>query len=266
MNTDQLAPDGEDLQLDVTEQVTDEAPAAETPEAPVNPIEAIAAEKGWVPQDKWRGEGEWRSAEDFVRHGLERAREGKDQIRELRKTVDRIARTSDAIEKRNIAEAVAQAEERMRQAVADNDPDAVLEASRALHRAEAQATQPPAAIDDFKSRNPWFGTNTEATVYAQSIAGIHAERGADAATQIAEAEKAVLKRFPELSGAPVAREPVKQPASVSPPTARTAPSVGRAKGFGDLPREAQQVGRDFLAKGRIKTLDDYAKAYYEENA
>jgi hypothetical protein len=58
----------------------------------------------------------------------------------------------------------------------------------------------------------------------------------------------------------------KDPPGVNAPGSRGAPPSNRQKGFGDMPKEAQDIARDMKERGVIKSTDDYVRNYFANEA
>lgn len=252
------------------ETVEAEAAAVVTPADNADPIETFAREQGWAPKEEWRGNpDDWRDPTEFLKYGMQRGKDAGREMRELRSTVDRIGKTSQALLQRRIEEERREAEARFAGAVESQDHEGARAAREELARIEQQSREPvddvQAPVQDFMTRNAaWYGQNRAATALARMVTAEAAAKNIPPAEQLRLAEEAVKSDFPQLFGQ-TQRTPAKAP-SVNAPTTRAAVTTQRAKGFNDLPAEAQRAGQDFLKRGMVKTLDDYAKAFYEENA
>lgn len=265
---DTLPPEGAEAEALPPEQVDGGTPEGgdDPPETAVSPdVEELAREMGWSTQDKWRGNpSDWKDAKTFLKTTVEINRTQSRELRELKGTVDRMARTTAAIADRHIREERERLEQRFTEATEAGDADAAWRAAQELQRVDAT----PAATDplaDFKARNPWFEADPEARAYAHSIGEIH--KGKDAAEVMRLAEEAVRKRFPEhFEGQTPARQPARTAPLVNAPATRSARPAPRAKSAADLPTEARKAGEDFVRRGRVKDLAEYAKIYFEENA
>lgn len=264
----------EEAEDDVIDAVDDAAPQegatvqdppeGDSPQTP-SEIDVLAQEMGWSPKDQWRGDpNDWKDAKTFLKTTVDINRTISREVRELKDTTSRMAKTSAAIAEREIRREREEIEARFNSAVAEQDTDAAWRASedlRKLPTAEGAATDP--AVADFKARNGWFETDPAATAVAQAIAArLHAQ-GKTPAEQTRAAEDEVRRRFPELFDAP-ARTPAKDPPNVNNPVSRTGRTTPKVKGFAELPRDAQAAAQDFLKRGRITSLADYAKDYWNE--
>ena len=255
-----IAPEVEDLNA---EGSPSESEAADK-------IESLARELGWKPAEEWRGDKtNWTPADEFIRHKVSKSDRLADDVRVVRDQMARMARTSAQITEREVQRAKKEAEERFRQAVEAGDVQAAQEASLEMSRVDsgaASANDDP-EVAQFKARNPWFNPtdpDNEASLYALSVAETRARRGASAAEQARAAEEAVRKRFPELFAQEQPIETGKKAPVVNAPQSRAARPAPKAKGYAELPRDAQVAAQDFLRRGRIKSLDDYAKTYWAE--
>lgn len=258
-------------QQEVTEQTEQGAEGdvvAAATEVQSDPFEEIARSHGWAPKEEWRGKPEdWVAPRDFIDTGLKRRREGAEELRSLRGEVKQIGRTAQILQQRAVEEARREAETRFADAVEKQDHQGARAAREEISRLDApQPGSQVAGLNDFMARNgAWFGNNRAATALAQSITAEAAARGVSPDEQLRLAEDAVRQDFPQLFGQPVRPAP-KPPASVTAPETRTASPRAPQKTFATLPAEAQRAGQDFLKRGMVKTLEDYAKAYYAEEA
>jgi hypothetical protein len=246
-------------------QVTTEP--TEATQAAADPYEELARDAGWSPKEEWKGDPEkWRDPREFIKYGMKRSRESADELRGLKQQVGQIGKAAEVLQRRAVEDARREAEARFASAVENKDHEAARAAREELGRIDTpQQSGPIPEVGDFMTRNAsWFGSNRAATALAQSITAQLAAQNVSPAEQLRAAEDAVKADFPHLFGG--TRQQVKAPASVSAPGSRAAQTTSRPKAFSDLPAEAQKAGQDFLKRGMVKTLDDYAKVYLEENA
>jgi len=261
----QNADDQEHVTQDQGEGGSAAAPADAA--APPDPFEDAARAHGWTPKEEWRGKPEdWRDPREFINYGMKRSRESADELKQLRQSVGTIGKTAEALMRRQVEEARREAEMKFAGAVEAQDHEAARAASEELRRLEqpAQPTVPQDAVSDFMSRNgAWFGSNRAATALARQMTAELAAQGVDPADQLRQAEEAVKAEFPQLFQQ---RQPGKPAPAVNAPATRAASPSQRAKGFNDLPKDAQKAGHDFVRRGMVKNLEDYARVYLEENA
>jgi hypothetical protein len=246
----------------------EQAAPTETQSEPTqaDPFESFARERGWSPKEEWRGKPEdWREPKDFISYGMERGRDANREVRELKSTVDRIGRVSEQIMRRTVEDTRRELEAQFAGAVENKDHDGARAAREGLARLDQPEPQdvPPAGVQDFMQRNgDWFNKNRAATALAQSITAQLAAQGVSPDEQLRQAEEAVRADFPQLFQ--TQRQPAKTAPAVSAPETRASTTRPAAKTFATLPAEAQRAGSDFLKRGMVKTLEDYAKVYYEE--
>lgn len=229
-----------------------------------DPYEDLARGSGWSPKEEWRGKPEdWREPRDFIEYGMRRSRESAEELRGLRQSVGSIAKTAEALQRRAVEDTRRELEERFAGAVENKDHEGARAVRDEIARLEQPQTGAAPEVGDFMSRNgAWFGSNRAATALAQSITADLAAKGVSPAEQLRAAEEAVKSDFPQLFG--TQQTPAKPSPSVSAPTTRTA-APSKPNGFASLPAEAQKAGHDFVKRGMVKTLEDYARVYREEN-
>lgn len=255
------APEVEAVETDTDDQGSSSEPS---------PVESLARELGWKPEAEWRGpKDNWTPADEFIRSKVSKGDRLYDEVKGLKDTVQRIGRTSATIAERAIQEHRRELEERFNQAVQDGDTEAAMRASDELRRAKEPVQQADDPIAAFVSRNSWWGAHERATDLAKAKAAEVAKRGGSVEDELAAAETAVRRAFPELFEADADAEPKpRTERRQAPPVQggqRTAQSAPRAKGFNDLPPDAKRAAQDFARRGRC-TLEEYAATYYEENA
>lgn len=266
----------EELPQEAEETVAPEEVAPEVVETHEEPeasdedrvAESLAAELGWAPKEKWRGdEKEFVDAKTFLRNTVDISKANRRELKATREAAERAARAAGAI----TDQAVARERDRLlreRQDAFDSaDVEGFNRADNGLRQLpQQQMPDLPRETREFQQRNAeWYGVDPEATQIAINACQRLANQGvADPETQLAEAEKIVRKRFPEYFEA---AKPTKQPGTVEVSGSRaTGPSRRGGKSFNDLPGDAKKAAQDFLKRGRIGSLDEYAKFYFEENA
>lgn len=258
MDSIEQIPDGE---LD-GEAVSEEelAPQEGEEQAPLT-VEDYAKARGWKPKDEWTGEGEHRSAQEYLDYGLDRAKDVSRDLKDLRKTTETMAQTQARIMREQVERARQEEADKWRsahrQAVEDGDTEAAERAAEGYARASQPVQDDPSV--QFAAENPWFNTDPQAKALA--IATAETMRHLPAAEQLKAAQEAVHKRFPEYAPAKAA-EPAKA-VEVAKPAATTR-TVKREKTFHDLPREAQEAARAMVAQGLLKNTDGYVRQYFNK--
>lgn len=236
-----------------------------------DPIAALASEMGWVPKDQFRGdESEWKPAADFIKAGRDISRSMSKELRSLRDEVSRVTRTSASLAETIAAEKVAERDDYWRRvqqaAVEKGDQDTVEKAVAERAKLKVEASAPtdqaiPPETRDFVDRNKtWFHVDHLATMRAQEICDRLAKQGVSIPEQLAQAERAIRKEFPEHFP-----PPAKQPASVATATSRHANPSRKEKGYADMPAESQAMARDYLKRHGIP-IETFAKSYWGDPA
>jgi hypothetical protein len=263
MADEALQENGENAEVNETEQVTE---GAENPEQEAPPsVEDIASRMGWVPKEKFKGdEAKWKPAHDFIIAGKDIQERQSRDLKDLRTTMENVAKTTGAImaerletQKRELLAAHARA-------VEEGDPEAARQIARKIDQVEATDKPKPSPDSEaWVAKNPWFLEDPLAHARAQEVAAIYARSGKSPAEQLEAAEAAVRREYPHLFKD---ASQDKAPASVNAPASRTAETQKRGTASGDLPKEAKSIAQDLLDRGLIKSVDDYAKHYFAEQA
>lgn len=270
-------------QFEAEDQVSGGDDQAAESEAPSRDYEAEAREQGWSGKDQWRGDPDkWVDAETFVRRGeeflpivqaqLRKEREANERIRrENEKRMERLEATAQAAMKRQqeaYEREIKAIDARMKQAREDGDADLVwrlAERKGELNASPPEVQEKPKdevlpEVREWVAQNEWFLSNPEAQAIANIAATRTRQAGGDVAAELANAEKAVRQRFPELFAtkptSPAARA-VDSGGSSAPP-----PGTKRSKGWSDIPAdERRAMERAFLNDEKfVKSLGGPEKA------
>jgi len=232
------------------------------------PFDDLAKEMGWFPPDEYNGDADkWRSAEDYIKHGVQSTKSLKRDLKAVKDTADRLARTSATLTAKALDEQRAELEARHDQAVEDGDKEAARAAAKDLARLDdaPDLGDVKTMVKEFTERNDWYTTHEKATDLAAMVSKKLANQGKGVSEQLEAAEIAVRERFPELF-----EKPKKAPA-VHNSQSRVAAPVAREKGVADLPAEARRAGEDYVKMvnsrmpGANYDLKKYAATYWSEN-
>lgn len=232
-----------------------------------DPIEALASEMGWVPQDQFRGDpNDWRPAKDFIVKGREINQGLSRELRSVREEVSRMGRVSSQILADKIAERDAYWADQHARAVKAGDQEladrAVDERIKLKTAAPANDTPDvPGETQAWIQRNPWFNTDPLAKVRATELSNSLAQQGVPIDEQLRQVERAIRKEFPEHF--PTANG--KSGAAVQTGGSRKSAPVNREKGFNDMPQASQQMAADYERRHGIKK-EDFAKSYWADQA
>lgn len=255
---DDLPPD--EGVADAIDAPVEDAPVDDTP-PPAPTVDDLASEMGWRPKDEWRGDPDkWKPAHEFMRATVDVNRKLANRLKDVDDKLDRVVRTSATITERELARQRQELLEKRREAVDLGDHaalDAADEALQALPKLEPVDTPAP-EVADFVERNPWFGKDRDATVWAQNRAGELAKQGISEARQISIVEREAKGLFPELFPEPKAKA---KAADLTPPGNRGGKSA--AKGFSSLPADVRNVALEYEKRG-VCSKEQYAATYYEE--
>ncbi len=240
-----------------------QAEAEGAPEAPT--IEQLAERIGWVPKDRYTGpEAAWKPADQFILDGREIQRDTARELRELRGTVDTMVKTSSTIVQQQVEQRLKELGAQYTEAVEEGDAKRSFELATEINTLKSgppngAAAIPPESQAWVEKNAAWFKKDPLATDVALQTTERLARQGYDVRTQLAEAERAVRKQFPELF--PDQRNGKPAPGVHSPGSRGAGPS-NRAKGFSDLPPAAQKVAQDMAKRGVIPNVEAYTKNYF----
>jgi hypothetical protein len=238
-----------------------------------SPYAELAQRIGWLPKDQFAGPPEqWKPADQFIIDGRDIQRETASRLKTVESQLSTISKTSASIVEQQVNERVEALRTQHAEAVEAGDADRALKISRTIDTTLAAATPaaiPSAEAQAFAERNSsWFQKpgNEYATARAIEIGNTLAAQGyTDHATQLRIVEQRLKQEMPQLfkDGLNGTR---KDPPGVHAPGSRGAPPSNRQKGFGDMPKEAQDIARDMKERGVIATTDDYVRNYFANEA
>jgi len=263
---DDLPPEGEETQAAAPPE---DAEPEQQAQSPASDVEDLAREMGWSEQEKWRGDpAQWKDAKTFLRDTVSINRTQSRELKEMKATVDRMARTSAAIADRAIQEERDRLTREFNEAVDQGDANRAYLASESLRNVGRDIPAEPDEMVQFRERNPWFLQDAEAQAFAKAYADQLLSQGVGSpGEQISRVEEALKRRFPEHYQQQAEPRRERQPTPlVNTGNSRTARPAPRVKGAADLPPDARRAGEDFVRRGRVKDLAEYAKFYFEENA
>lgn len=256
-----------------TEVVDSPAPAAEA--APqtdaASDIQTVASKGGWVPKDEWTGAPDkWVDAPQFVLKAAEilpqltaDLKEARAEIRTVKKAVADSAKFISAAEKRAYDRGVNEAQARLDSAAALGDVEGVREATKEIVALEkeirADVPQVNPDFETWREANPWFDTDDEMKAITVAIAEKANNDGYRGKAQIAEVDRRLKARFPNLG-----KNPNRDlPGAVE---GATLPRRTSAKTFSDMPAEAREMVTYFEKNTRGFNRDKYIKDYFAETA
>lgn len=251
--------EGETVVEEKQQEVT-EAPEEEPKEEEPDPYAPIAQKMGWVPKDQFRGNpDDWKPAEQYILDGKDIQKATARELKEMRATLDNVSRTSAAILQERIDQERQQLAAEYSRAVEEGDTQKSWEVAQRLQQTQQKAAGPPPPAPEaveWAQRNPWFNNDPVAQQLAVQTAEIYARAGKPVHEQLAAAEREVKRYYPQHF------EQQRKAPEVNTPGPRTAAPSNRTKGFADMPRAAQDVAKDMVDRGVIKTVDDYSRNYW----
>lgn len=233
------------------EQEAQEAPAPRT-------IEDIAANMGWTPRESWRGDPDkWKPADQFVEHTAQVNSRLVTKLKSVEDQISNINRVNQTIMERELAKQREELLAARQEAFDVGDAAKFDEVNRKLGEMPNAPVAPQPEVQGFIQKHAsWWGKDQEATAWAVSRAGELAAKGIGPARQLQIVERELGQLFPEYAPQ---EKPKPKAVSLSQPGSRT--STSRAKGFSDLPKEAQDAAIDFEKRGRC-SRDEYAREYF----
>ena len=258
----------------------EQAPVAEP--SPQEDVEALARRQGWRPKDEFEGpDGKWVDAETFVERGKEINAHVQRELRQEREAraqaerefQERIARM-ERMHQRNLDQEKKRLEEQAQPARDELDFDAYDNIQKRRQEIEQETPPPPQApaapeeLSQWAAANPWFNSDPHLTQIAKVAADRAARNGGDVKAEIAAAEAAVRAVAPDVIKANVQPKPEPKP-TPTPDTGSAAARLvsngrSRPKGGNSLPAEARAQAERDVSRGLYASVDDWAKAYYED--
>lgn len=248
---------------------------------------AVARKIGWKPKEEWdRAPENWRDAPEFLEQAPLKLKALQESNRTLSERIKRNAQAAaDAIEETQ-RQAREQLQAGIRTAAEAQDPDTAEKLAAQLAR-----TNVPPATAAWVAKNPWFNEDPDAQALAKQVAERSSRAGATTEEQLAAAETAVRKRFPEHFDPAVEEKPrredsepreevrlsdSRQRAAIPPAVAggsRGGTGAQKEKGFADISQGDQALYRKHFQRrfeGRGMTTEQaqekYAKSYWRTQA
>lgn len=247
----------EDLAPTEEAEALELAPDTDTPD----PIAELASEMGWSPKDKWQGDPDkWKPAADFIRTGHDIQKTLSRELKGVKQEVERFGRVAADITEERVRQRDEHWQNKLTEAVDAGDHDAARQATNEIKKLAVQrpATEGLAPeTRDWIARNEWFNSDPLAQMRAKEITDrLHY---LPIAEQLAQAERAIRKEFPEHFAAQG-----KQPPATQTGASRKAAPSNRARGFADMPADSQQMAKDMVRRNPSVTLEAIAASYWAD--
>lgn len=174
-------------------------------------VEQKAMEQGWVPQDEWTGDPDaWRPAKEFVDRGelFKKIDEVRRENKNLKTAIEEFGKHHAKVKEMEFKRALATLKAAKKEALAENDVDAVVEIDERMdevketYRAEQAApqvddSQPDPRFLAWVNKNQWYQTDRAMKAVADEVARdlvVNGER--DNNVILNAVEKTVRKEFP----------------------------------------------------------------------
>lgn len=243
-------------------------------------VEATARKYGWKPKGEFTlAPDGWVDADRFLDLAPTKLKIERDRNKELQDQLARIQGTSERAlariqeqERRRFEEEIAQVRAAQAKAFDEADRETFNQArareAQLVRDAQRVAPEPDPEVTGLAEKYADWSKDPELASFAyQLVEQSPAVKRLSAAKQWAWADRQLRETFPEAFSAP--EKPVVQ--DRAPQVARVdggglAGAVRRGKGAADLPPEARKAGDDFVKRGWFKSLDEYAKDYWQQGS
>jgi hypothetical protein len=267
-------PDAPETDLEVAGDIAPpEQEAAQEPQ--VDPeIEAQARKYGWRPLTEYTLDPKgWVDARKFMDLPQTQVKALRDEIRDRDKRLERVERTTQrAVELAREQERAAyearlqEIEAAKRKAAEDADIaryDQLANMQRTLR--PPQHDEPPQEVAQYLETTKWGKDPAAIAFGAQLIEANPAIKTLPAMDQVRWAEAQMRMIRPEWFDAPTQAAPARPAVSKVDGGSTVAPIRAPTRGADSLPPEARRAGEGFVRMGIYKSVDDYAKDYWQEN-
>ena len=240
-----------------------------------DPVKEKASTQGWVEKEQFKGDpARWVDADEFVKRGesiLPVLKERNDhlvkEIGEMKKTFNEFAEYAKKGEERAFQRALNEIEGKKLQAVQEGDVTAYQtfqqeQAELAKTRPAPPQTKPVDGSEDplfkaFKERNGWYENDPELTAEADALGVGYHSRGLPYAEALTKVEASIKKLYPEK----FANSRRDGAAAVEFATDTGLPKKRAEKAYDNLPSEAKDACNKFIARGYIKSKEEYVANY-----
>ncbi len=233
----------------------------QTPEA--DPVETEARAAGWVPKEEFYSNPantgkKWRSAELFVE--LTPLYEKIDSLHKQNKTLNQglkaFADHNKKIEVTAYNRAKAELIAEKKKAAEDGDiakVEEIRDQIDALPKPTAPAVadipqEPNTAFLEWKSRNPWYNTNSDAKLFADTLGIKLIQEGNTPEQVLTQVQAKVKQLFPNL---------FVNPNRASAPGVESGGSKGKTSGGFQMSKEETAIMNRLIASGAPITRDEY---------
>jgi hypothetical protein len=239
-------------------------------------VEEKASAQGWVPQEEYTGDpSRWKTAEEFVEVGQKIAAVQTDRNEKLVRDIELLKREIrenhassrkeiEAVKIDSYNRAIMELKKQQVEAVQIGDVEEFQKIQAEIDRTEKPVAKvekepdgPSPEYMDWAARNNWYGTNEDASIYADAL-GARLEKSGQYDTQkalLVAVEKKVKEVFPELGGK-------KKVSDVESSQGAADSGKGGKNSYATLPADAKAACDKYVKQGLYKTREDYVKEYY----
>lgn len=261
------------------EEHQEDAPTPEELEAQ-KAAEEEARKYGWRSRDEFDREPEgWvdagrflefpstqvkmlRDEKEALKGELGGVKEQLERIGSVQREAVQIARDQ---ERKKYEDELAQITQQQRRAVEEANPEAFDALERQKQDMQKRAPQPQQpqvdqAVVKYRQDNDWTQNPALWAEAVQAVEYLPPDQRGSAEQQLEFAEKTMRTKYPHMFQA----EPPKTPAASKVDGGGLGLGRKMGKGVNDLPSDAQKVAREMVEDGIFKSVDDYAKAYWEQ--
>lgn len=248
-------------------------------------LEQEARKYGWRAQEEYDNPPEgWMEAERFLDHPKTKVKVLRDENRRreadaksLREQLDRITSLTKAQmesvqrqERERYDARVAELQRAKLEAIQEADPERVTEierAERAIPRPHQAQQHPDAEVEAYLQSDAGKAWATDQEMVRAGYAAVEAHpevKALPALRQYQWVERKLREFYPDRFASPPAPEPPAKPRQRV-QGASMASATPASKGVRDLPADAKKQGQEYVEMGFIKSLEDYAKSYWEQS-
>lgn len=248
--------------LDIEEQLEEQEPE-------VDPVEAKARDKGWVPQNEWEGNPEdWRPAREYMDRSsfFQRINNQKHEIEELRRDNQIVQEHLRKLRESQNKATATTLEAAKIEALESGEYNRVAEIDRQIREVEQDVIEPapqqPTTNPEADPRhmewvndNPWYNNDTDLRVQADAFGISYRQNNPNAsADEVYNYVTSQVKRVNPDKFNTRAPAESRAPSSVTSAT----PTVSTSqRSFRDLNEDQLRVGRRFVKLGLYGDIQEY---------
>lgn len=200
---------------DQDQNVDQNNPAENNPAPDYSEIEEQAISQGWRPKDEYNGDPhKWVSADIFVARAplFEHIEAQKKELKKLREGLTVMASHNAKVEEAGYKRALAELRQQKKEALLENDADAVIDIddridavkAQQIHSVNSKVAEAIKEVDvvhpEFSSwvnRNNWYTNDIVMKAAADALGAKLASEGMTPSAVLSEVEKTIKKRFPD---------------------------------------------------------------------